>query len=359
MTLRANVRCAAGDFVVEAAIEAEAGRPVALVGPNGAGKTTLVRALAGLAPIERGTVTLDGTTLDGPTTHVPARERSVGVVFQDRALFDRMTALENVAFGLRARGVRTHDARQHARELLRSMDVEHRAHAKPAHLSGGEAQRVAIARAIAHEPKLLLLDEPLASLDVRARTNVRALLAKVLAGFGGVAIVVTHDPVDALTLAERIVVLEHGRVTQSAPIDDIRSAPRSAYAAELVGINLFTGRLEPIDDGAAELHVDGGTIIVSCPPEVTASLDGVTALLRPTDVVLYREQPSAASARNVLSGTIRSIADDGQRARVRIDTTPPLIADVTPASVTRLALREGVVVWASFKAIEVRPQLPG
>ncbi|HEV2686331.1 MAG TPA: ATP-binding cassette domain-containing protein, partial [Actinomycetota bacterium] len=201
MTLRADVRCEVGDFVVQAAIDAEAGRPVALVGPNGAGKTTLVRALSGLTPIEHGSVTLDDSVLDDAQTHVPPRDRSVGVVFQDRALFDHMTALENVAFGLRARGVRAHEARQRARDLLRSMDIEHRTHAKSSQLSGGEAQRVAIARAIAHEPKLLLLDEPLASLDVRARSDVRALLAKVLAGFGGVAIVVTHDPIDALTLA--------------------------------------------------------------------------------------------------------------------------------------------------------------
>jgi molybdopterin-binding protein len=169
---------------------------------------------------------------------------------------------------------------------------------------------------------------------------------------------VTHDPVDALTLADRVVVLERGRVTQAGPVDEIRSAPRSSYAADLVGINLFMGRLEPIGDGAAELHVEGGTIVVSCPPGTTSSVDDVTAFLQPADVVVYREQPSAASARNILAGPIRSIADDGQRARIRIDTVPPLIADVTPASVTRLALREGITVWASFKAVEVRPQLP-
>ncbi|HJT38665.1 MAG TPA: ATP-binding cassette domain-containing protein, partial [Actinomycetota bacterium] len=171
MSLRADIRSSVGDFAVEAAIDADAGSPVALVGPNGAGKTTLVRALAGLAPVERGVVILDGNDV----THVPARDRSIGVVFQDRALFERMSALENVAFGLRAHGARTSDARQRARDLLRSMDLEHRADARPGELSGGEAQRVAIARALAREPRLLLLDEPLSSLDVRARTEVRAL----------------------------------------------------------------------------------------------------------------------------------------------------------------------------------------
>jgi molybdate transport system ATP-binding protein len=358
MSLRANIRCVAGDFVVEAALEAEAGRPLALVGPNGSGKTTVVRALAGLGPIEGGTVTLDDTVLDDGSTHVPARMRSVGVVFQDRALFDTMPAIENVAFGLRARGVRAHEARERARELLRSMDLEHRASARPAELSGGEAQRVAIARAIAHEPKMLLLDEPLSSLDVRARAEIRALLGKLLATFNGVAIVVTHDPVDALTLAGRIVVLERGRVTQAGSVEEIRTAPRSAYAAELVGINLFTGRLEPIGDGAAELQTDGGSIVVSCPASIAAATDDVTALLRPADVALYREQPSEGSARNVLRGTVRSIADDGQRARVRLDTSPPLVVDVTPGSVRRLGLKEGVTVWASFKAVEVRLILP-
>jgi len=358
MSLRADVRCVAADFVVEASIEAERGRPVALVGPNGAGKTTLVRVLAGLAPIERGTVALDGTVLDDDTTHVAPRDRSAGVVFEDRVLFETMSAVENVAFGLRARGMRAGEARERARDLLRSMDLEHRANARPVELSGGEAQRVAIARAIAHEPALLLLDEPLSSLDVRARTDVRALLAKVLAAFGGIAIVVTHDPVDALTLADDMVVLEHGRVTQTGPIDDIRSAPRSAYAAELVGINLFTGRLEPIGDGAARLQTDAGAIVVSCPAALDSALEDVTALLRPVDVVLFREQPSQASARNAIRGTIRSIADDGQRARIRIDASPPLIADVTSGSVSRLGLKEGGPVWASFKAVEVRLVLP-
>jgi molybdate transport system ATP-binding protein len=358
MSLRAVIRCRAGDFAVDAALDAEPGRPLALVGPNGAGKTTLVRALAGLLDVEQGSVSLDGAVLDDQATHVPARKRPIGLVFQERALFNRMTATENIAFGLRAHGVRAAPARARALELLERVGIGNRASAKPAELSGGEAQRVAIARALAHEPKLLLLDEPLSSLDVRARAEIRPLLQRVLASFGGVAIVVTHDPVDAMTLAEDVVVLENGRVTQSGSVDDIRGAPRTNYAAELMGVNLFTGRLEAIGDGAAILRTAGGTVVVPCPSDVAGPLEEVIGLLRPADVVLYREQPSPGSARNVIAGTVRSIASDGERARVRLDTSPPLVAEVTPGSVKRLGLKEGTKVWASFKAVEVRLVFP-
>jgi molybdate transport system ATP-binding protein len=358
MSLRAAIRCRAGDLVVDAVLAAEPGRPVALVGPNGAGKTTLVRALAGLLPLETGTVSLDGVVLEDQATRIPARERSVGVVFQERALFDRMSAAENVAFGLRARGVRAAVARVRALELLDSVGIVHRATAKPHELSGGEAQRVAIARAIAHEPKLLLLDEPLSSLDVRARGEIRALLRTVLARFGGVAMVVTHDPVDAMTLADDIVVLEKGRVTQGGTVEEIRASPRTTYGAELVGINLFAGVLEPIGDGAATLRTTDGSVVVPCPPEVSGPLDGVIGLLRPADVALYREQPSPGSARNVFAGTVRSIASDGERARIGLDTSPPLVAEVTPGSVKRLGLDVGMQVWASFKAVEIRLVFP-
>jgi len=358
MTLRATIRCRAGDFAVDATFDAQPGRPVALVGPNGAGKTTVVRALAGLLDIDGGRVSLDGVVLDDHATHVPARQRPIGVVFQERALFERMSAAENVAFGLRARGVRAGAASARSLELLDAVGIGNRASAKPPQLSGGEAQRVAIARALAHEPKLLLLDEPLSSLDVRARAEIRGLLRRLLVGFGGVAIVVTHDPVDAMTLADDVVVLENGRVTQSGTVEDIRAAPRTAYAAELVGINLFTGRLDPIGDGAATLRTGAGSVVVPCPPDLGGPLDEVIGLLKPADVALYREQPSPGSARNVFAGTVRSIASDGQRARVRLDTSPPLVAEITPGSVKRLRLEEGTKVWASFKAVEVRLVFP-
>jgi molybdate transport system ATP-binding protein len=183
-------------------------------------------------------------------------------------------------------------------------------------------------------------------------------LRKLLAGFGGVAVVVTHDPIDAMTLADDVVVLENGRVTQSGTVDEIRAAPRTGYAAELVGINLFTGRLEPIGDGAATLRTAGGSIVVPCPPDVMGPLEDVIGLLRPADVALYREQPSPGSARNVVTGIVRSIASDGERARVRLDTSPPVVAEITPGSVNRLGLKEGMKVWASFKAVEVRLVFP-
>ncbi|MGZ4120349.1 MAG: ABC transporter ATP-binding protein [Actinomycetota bacterium] len=359
MSLRACVRCAAGDFAVDASIAAEKGRPVALVGPNGAGKTTVLRALAGLLAIDHGSVTLDETVLDDTEKrlHVPARARSVGVVFQDRALFGHLTVLENVAFGLRARGMRRSTARDRARAQLEQLGVGHLAPARPARLAGGEAQRVAIARALAHEPRLLLLDEPLSSLDVRARGEIRALLRRVLSAFDGVSVVVTHDPVDAMTLADDIVVLEAGRVTQSGTAAEIRAAPRTPYAAELVGLNLYAGRLEPLGDGAGTLRTPGGDIVVSWPSTLEQPLDDVIALVRPSDVSLFREQP-AGSPRNAFRGRVGSIADDGRRARVELLTAPPVVAEVTSGSLERLGVAEGGEVWATFKAVEVDLLLP-
>jgi molybdate transport system ATP-binding protein len=146
--------------------------------------------------------------------------------------------------------------------------------------------------------------------------------------------------------------MENGRVTQHGTIDEIRAAPRTSYAAELVGVNLFTGHLDRAREGVATLHAGGGEIMVACSPD--ADTGDVRALLRPADVILYREQPAPGSARNVLRGPVRSLADNGERVRVRIDSIPPVVADVTSGSARRLGLAEGIDVWAVFKAVEVR-----
>jgi molybdate transport system ATP-binding protein len=353
VTLLVDVAATRGTFEVKAAFEAAAGQTVALLGPNGSGKSTLVSCVAGLLPPTQGTIELGGDVLDDVAegTHVPPEGRPVGVVFQDVLLFPHLSATENVAFPLRARGVARSEAHKRATSLLERLDVATRADARPRDLSGGEAQRVALARALIAEPALLLLDEPLSALDVGARVRVRELVRDELARFPGVRIIVTHDPIEASTLADRLVLFEQGRVTQIGSPEEIRSAPRSRYAADLVGLNAFRGRLEPLEEGAGRLATGEGDVIAPWPDGFGGG--DVIGLLRPADVTLSLEPP-VGSARNVLRGQVTSIAVEGDRARVRIATAPPLVAEVTLGSVERLGLRDGVLVWASFKAVEVQ-----
>jgi molybdate transport system ATP-binding protein len=352
MTLAVDVTARRGAFEVRAAFEAEAGRTVALLGPNGSGKSTLVSTIAGLMPPVEGTIALADTVLDDPANDVclPPERRPIGVVFQDLLLFPHLSATENVAFPLRARGVPKPEAHERAAELLTRVGLANRAAARPRDLSGGEAQRVALARALIVEPALLLLDEPLSALDVGARVRVRELIRDELAGFPGVRIIVTHDPVEASTLAERLVLLEDGRVSQTGTPDEIRSAPRSRYAADLVGVNAVRGFLEPIGEGTGRLVSSEGALVVPWPEWYVEG--EVVGIVRPIDVTLWPDRPEG-SARNVLSGRVTSVAIHGDRARVRLATAPPLVAEITLGSVERLRLRSGGEVWASFKAVEV------
>jgi molybdate transport system ATP-binding protein len=352
MTLSVDVSARRGDFEVRAAFEAAPGETVALVGPNGSGKSTLVLAIAGLLPSLQGRIALGGGVLDDGRGHVPPERRPIGVVFQDLLLFPHLSAVENVAFGLRARGTDVSESRARARNLLERLGLGDRAGARPGDLSGGEAQRVALARALVGEPALLLLDEPLSALDVGTRVEVRELVRQELRGFPGVRVVVTHDPVEASALADRLILLERGRVTQIGSPEEIRTAPRSRYAADFVGINAFQGRLERLADGAGSLVVGNGAEVVVPWPESSGGGE-VIALLRPADVTLSLEAPTG-SARNVFDGPVSWIASEGELARVRVASMPPLIAEVTLGSAERLGLREGVRVWASFKATAVR-----
>ena len=351
MTLSVDVAARRGDFEVRAAFEATAGETVALLGPNGSGKSTLVAAIAGLLIPFDGTISLDGVELDAPGgTHVPPERRPIGVVFQDLLLFPHLSAVENVAFPLRAGGVTRLEARERARTLLERLGLGHRAEARPRDLSGGEAQRAALARALIVEPALLLLDEPLSALDVGARIRVRELVRQELDRFPGVRVIVTHDPIEASALADRLVLLEDGAVTQIGSPDQIRAAPRSRYAADLVGVNAFHGRLERVE-GAARLSTDEGDVVVPW-PEGAEGGDAI-GLLRPSNITLSLTPPDG-SARNVYGGRVTSIDIEGERARVRVASSPPLVAEITLGSVERLGLREGAEVWASFKAVEVQ-----
>ncbi|MEA2557405.1 MAG: molybdate transport system ATP-binding protein [Actinomycetota bacterium] len=348
MSLHAEVTVRRSGFGLDVTVDAESGTTLAILGPNGSGKTTLLSALAGLSPDVR--VTLDGRN------NLLERAPSIGVVFQDLRLFPTMSALENAAFPLRARSVPKTESRRRAAATLSGMGFpEKRFKAKPDALSGGEAQRVALARALITEPRLLLLDEPTSSLDITARAQMRSLLAGVLADQAGVCVLVTHDPIEAMTLGDRIMVLEGGRVTQTGTPAEIRDTPRSPYAADLVGVNLFAGTLTPLDAGAGRLTTPLGELTVAWPSgrPHDDSVD-VLAVLRPADVTLHAVEPAGGSARNTFHGPISGISLEGERARIRVAARPPIVAEVTLGSVERLGLRMGMEVWATAKAVEVR-----
>jgi molybdate transport system ATP-binding protein len=337
-------------FHARASFEVADGETVALLGPNGAGKSTVLEALAGLVPLEAGDIVLDGSSIAA----APPERRPIGIAFQDPLLFPHLTALDNVAFGLRARGRSRHEARAQAAPLLERIAPGVAPRAKPSALSGGERQRVALARALAPEPRLLLLDEPLSAVDVSARADLRTLLREVVAAFEGPCVLVVHDPVDALTLADRVAILEAGELIQIGTADEVRRAPASGYAADLVGVNLFRGRLEPVEDGTGSVVTRSGAITVVWPDGVAFERrDDIVATLRPADVALHLERPEG-SPRNVLEGSVAEVAIHGERARVRVVSAPPVVAEITIGSVERLGLEPGLHVFASFKAVEVR-----
>lgn len=348
MSLRASVGLRLGTLDLDVEVEVAPGELVAVLGPNGAGKSTLLRAVAGLQPLDRGAVEIDGRLLDdGAGVFVEPEQRPIGVVFQQYLLFDHMSVLENVAFGLRARGVRAADARRRAREWLDRFGLGEYAASRPRSLSGGQAQRVALARALATDPRVLLLDEPLAALDVGTRAAVRRDLRQHLASFEGMRLLVTHDPVDAYALADRVVIVEEGRVVQSGSLAEVTARPRSRYVADLVGVNLVRGTVT----GGVLRTASGASVVIADAPSGEC-----VAVIRPHSVLLTREPP-ASSARNVWSGTIVDVDRRGDRVRVGLDGPLPMTAEITTTALEELGLRPGDEVHAAVKAtdIEIAP----
>ncbi|MBV1853745.1 ABC transporter ATP-binding protein [Catellatospora tritici] len=322
------------------------GEVVALLGPNGAGKTTALRALAGLLPLTGGRITLRGDLLDEPGTDrfTPPDRRPIGVVFQDYLLFPHLSALDNVAFGPRHRGMKQAAARTHAMAWLTRVGLAEHAQRKPRRLSGGQAQRVALARALAVDPVLLLLDEPLAALDARTRLDTRAQLHHHLAEHPGATLLVTHDPLDALVLADRLVIVEHGRIVQEGHADEITAQPRTDYVARLVGLNLYRGS----GDGHT-VTLPGGFTLTSGD---TAYGDTFIAFA-PTAVALHPHRPDG-SARNTWAATITGIQRHGDNLRIQLAGPVTAAADITPGAATQLDLAPGRTVWAAVKATETR-----
>ncbi len=327
----------------ELVLDADPGTTIAVVGPNGAGKTTLLRALLGLTPRAHAGLRLGNTDV----TDLPPYRRGIAWVPQDGALFPHLTVLANTAYGLRAHGVPRAEARRAAQEWLDRLGVGRLAHRRPAQISGGQAGRVALARALAVRPRLLLLDEPLASLDQTTRARVRHTLRRHLDGFGGVCLIVTHDPVEAVSLADRVLVLDEGRAVQDAPPTEVTRHPRSPWVARMLGRNAWPGTATA--DGL-ELAEGGGLFVVAEPPPVGTE---ALAIIAPEAVAVHRDRPGG-SPRNVWPGTVREITATGSRLRVLItsERAPNVVAEITPQAAAELGLADGVSVWTSIKATE-------
>ncbi len=345
MSLHVDISLRLGTLDIEATLDVQPGEVVALLGPNGAGKSTVLRCVAGLAAIDRGRITIDGSVVDDPNTDtfVEPQHRPIGMVFQQYLLFDHLTVLENVAYGLRARRTPRADARRTAHEWLERVGLEQYAHQRPRALSGGQAQRAALARALATNPRVLLLDEPLAALDVGTRGAVRRDLRHHLETFDGMRLLVTHDPVDAYALADRVAIIEGGRIVQAGTLAEVTAHPRSRYVADLVGVNLISGVV-----GAGVLSTASGAQVV-----IADAVDGPSfAIIRPHSLTLTRNAPTS-SARNTWPATIAGVDRLGDRVRVALDGLLPLTAEITVAALDALALRPGDEVFASAKATDI------
>ena len=345
MSIDAAVGLERGTFALDVDLQVGDGEVVAVLGPNGAGKTTLLRVLAGLLALDRGHVRIDGQVLDDPATAtlVPPERRPGAMVFQDHLLFGHLDVLGNVAFGLRSRGMAKAEAEHHALEWLDRMGLADRAGDRPRQLSGGQAQRVALARALASEPRFLLLDEPLSALDVTARGSVRHELRHHLRQFPGSSVLVTHDPLDAAVIADRLMVVEQGRVVQQGTLAEITAQPRSTYVADLLGINLLAGVARGTD------------VVLSDGTELTTatSASGPVFAVIPSQAISLHARPPEGSPRNSWQTTVGELHLVGDRARVHLDGPPALAAEVTPAALVELGVSEGATIWVAVKATQI------
>ncbi len=343
-----------------------AGEVLAVLGPNGAGKSTTVAVIAGLLRADDAVVRVGNRILTDTDRGVcvPVHDRRIGVLMQDPLLFPHLTAIGNVTFAARRHADRS-EARPRARRWLAEVGADDLADRAPDELSGGQAQLVALARALAAEPEVLLLDEPLAGLDVAGAATARSVLRRVLAAESRTALLITHDLIDVLTLADRVLVLEAGKVVESGRVADVLVAPRSDFGARIAGVNLVRGRM--VGPGtlcdAAGMNWHG---VIAAEDSGSPAREPITmrqecvAVFAPAGVAVYREQPHG-SPRNSVRVRIAALETTGGVVRVRAaaqaDGAAGLSADVTPESVAEMRLQVGEQVWFTVKtqAVGIHP----
>lgn len=351
--LSVEIRKALREFTLDIAFEVEPSKTLVIVGPSGCGKTTTLNTIAGLVAAEEGRIALNGTTLwdDASGVNVCAEKRQVGYVFQDFALFPHLSAADNVAYGLRARRAPRGEIGPRVEGALKLVGIAHLGKRRPEALSGGERQRVALARAIACDAQILLLDEPMGSLDAQTRNQVRGELQRLLHSLGRVAIMVTHDYVDALTFGDRICVMDQGKMLQVGERQEMLRRPRSRFVAELTGVNFYEGTISSSQrNGLAEIWVGDACIYAdSDRPEMGDTLVTFFA----GEVKLQVAAP-ADGARNVFRSRVRDIVHMGDRVRVSLNGSLAINAEVSASTLERLGIVEGDVVYASVPCSAVK-----
>jgi len=352
MSLHAEIELTRGSFDLSVAFDVPAGSVLAILGPNGSGKSSILGSLAGLFRPDRAVLTLGGRDLHD----LPAHDRAVGLLSQDPLLFPHLSVVDNVAFAPRSKGHGRRESAQIAHRWLAEVDAAEFAGRKPAQLSGGQAQRVAVARALAGDPELLLLDEPLAALDVDAAPAIRGLLRRVLAAEPRRAtVLVTHDPLDALALSDSVLVLVAGRVVERGPTREVLAAPRTAFTARIAGLNLVPGTAE---EGGLRT-ADGGLVAGMLSADAVTG-ERAVAVFEPSAVSVYpastvfRGHPG--SPRNTVEAVVNALEPHGPVIRVRTagqGWATGLSADLTPAAVADLRLEPGAPVRLAIKATAV------
>jgi molybdate transport system ATP-binding protein len=343
-----------GSFRLEVDLAVEPGEVLGVIGPNGSGKTTLLRAVAGLTQLTDGRITLGDQVLDSahPIAFVAPEQRPIGFVFQNYRLFPHLSVRDNIAFGPRCRGGGRRQSREIADHWLQRFRLTDLAGRKPAQLSGGQAQRVGLARALAADPLLLLLDEPLAALDAKTKLEIRAELRRHLTEFPGATLLVTHDPLEAMVMTDRLVVVEDGRIVQHGDPAAVARRPATQYVARLVGLNLYRGSVD--DSGHITLDDNAGTLTATHPDPPDSPITGrVLVAIRPTAIAVHTIRPEHFSPRNVWSGMVTGLELLTDRVRAQVTGRPSALVDLTPDAVADLDLVEGSQVWLSAKATDL------
>lgn len=327
---------------VDVGFDVADGETLAVLGPNGAGKSSVLAVIAGILRPDTGRATLGEEVLFGDGIWKAPHVRGTALLSQDALLFPHLDVTDNVAFGPRSAGCTRAESRSAATHWLAEVDASELADLKPAQLSGGQAQRIGVARALAAEPRLLLLDEPMAALDITVVPAMRQMLKRVLAD--RTAIIVTHDALDAALLADRVIVMERGRIVEAGATKDVLAKPRSQFGAHIAGLNLLSGIAQQ-----GGVRTAGGSLVEGLTSGRVADAEPAVAVFSPSAVSVYLEPPSG-SPRNVFAATVTELEPIGTQVRVR---TAEVSADITVAAVADLNLVPGIKVYLSVKASEV------